>query len=195
MRKEIRLAGFGGQGIVTMGTLLAIAAGIYEDLEVAQTQSYGPEARGGACRSDVIISDEPIDYTKPLALDLFVALSPAAIEQYWPEVQEEKTRVITDQTLVLETPKHSPPVLALEATRIAEEEFQNRMMANMILLGAIAAHTGWVRLEALGKALAERIQGQNLEISQKALRRGVDAALIQNQGGRKDPVGSSVSLK
>jgi len=185
VRKEIRLAGFGGQGIVTMGTLLAIAAGIYDDLEVAQTQSYGPEARGGACRSDVIISDEPIDYTKPLSLDLLVALSPAAIEQYWPEVQEGKTRVIIDQTLVLGTPKHSPPVLALEATRIAEEEFQNRMMANMILLGAIAACTGWIRLEALEKALAERIQGQNLEISQKALRRGLDAVLIQNQGGEE----------
>ena len=70
-----------------------------------------------------------------------------------------KTRVIIDRTLVLETPKHSPPVLALEATRIAEEEFRNRMMANMILLGAIAAHTGWIRLEALEKALAERDPG------------------------------------
>ncbi len=182
MRKEIRLAGFGGQGIVTMGTLLAIAAGIYDDLEVAQTQSYGPEARGGACKSDVVISDEPIDYTKPLALDLFVALSPAAVEQYWPEVQEGKTRVIVDRTLVLQTPKHFPPVLALEATRIAEEEFQNRMMANMILLGAIAAYTGWIRLEALEKALAARIQGPNLEISRKALRRGLDPALIRSKG-------------
>jgi 2-oxoglutarate ferredoxin oxidoreductase subunit gamma len=182
VRKEIRLAGFGGQGIVTMGTLLAIAAGLYDDLEVAQTQSYGPEARGGACRSDVVISNEPIDYTKPLALDLFVALSPAAIEQYWPEVREGKTLVIVDRTLVFETPEHSPPVLALEATRIAEEEFQNRMMANMILLGAIAAYTGWIRLEALERALAERIQGQNLEISQKALRRGLDAALTQSKG-------------
>ncbi len=174
MRREIRLAGFGGQGIVTMGTLLAVAAGIYEDLEVAQTQSYGPEARGGACRSDVVISDEAIDYTRPLALDLFVASSPAAIEQYWPEVREGKTRVIVDRTLVRETPRHSPPVLALEATRIAEEEFRNRMMANMILLGAIAADTGWIRAEALEKALAERMQGENLEISRKALRRGLD---------------------
>ncbi|MCJ7494256.1 MAG: 2-oxoacid:acceptor oxidoreductase family protein, partial [Deltaproteobacteria bacterium] len=53
MRREVRIAGFGGQGVVTMGTILAVAAGIHDDLEVAQTQSYGPEARGGACRSDV----------------------------------------------------------------------------------------------------------------------------------------------
>jgi 2-oxoglutarate ferredoxin oxidoreductase subunit gamma len=182
MRKEMRLAGFGGQGIVTMGTILAIAAGIYDDFEVAQTQSYGPEARGGACRSDVVISDEPIDYTKPMALDLFVALSPAALEQYWPEVREGKTLVIVDHTFVTETPQHSPPVLALEATRIAEEEFKNRLMANMILLGAIAAYAGWIRLEAMERALTERIEGRNLEISQKALRRGLDAALIQIRG-------------
>ena len=66
MRREVRIAGFGGQGVITMGSILAVAAGIFEDLEVAQTQSYGPEARGGACRSEVVISDEPIDYTRPL---------------------------------------------------------------------------------------------------------------------------------
>lgn len=181
MRREMRLAGFGGQGVITMGTLLAIAAGIYGDLEVAQTQSYGPEARGGACRSDVVISDEPIDYTKPMDLDLFVALSPAAIEQYWPEVRGGKTLVIVDKTLVAEIPEHSPPVLALEATRIAEEEFKNRLMANMIMLGAIAAYTGWIRLEALERALTERIEGQNLEICKKALKRGFDATLTQIQ--------------
>jgi len=57
MRREIRIAGFGGQGVITLGTIVAVAAGIHEDLEVAQTQSYGPEARGGACRSDVFISN------------------------------------------------------------------------------------------------------------------------------------------
>ncbi len=134
MRKEVRIAGFGGQGVVTLGTILAVAAGIHENLEVAQTQSYGPEARGGACRSDVVISDEPIDYTKPLALDLFIALSPAALEQYWAEVREGGTVVLVDKTLVPRTPDHSPPVLAIEATRIAEEEFKDRVVANMIML-------------------------------------------------------------
>ncbi len=191
MRREMRLAGFGGQGIVTMGTVLAVAAGIYDDFEVAQTQSYGPEARGGACRSDVVISDEPIDYIKPVALDLFVALSPAAIEQYWPEVREGKTLVIVDRTFVAETPEHLPPVLALEATRIAEEEFKNRLMANMIMLGAIAACTGWIRLEALERALTERIGGKNLEISRMAFRRGVGAPLSQLQVREERPQAQS----
>lgn len=174
MRREIRIAGFGGQGIVTMGTVLAVAAGIHENLEVAQTQSYGPEARGGACRSDVIISDEPIDYTKPLALDLFIALSPAALELYWPEVREGRTVVLVDKTLVSALPFHSPPVLAIEATRIAESEFSNRLMANVVMLGAMAAYTGWIQLRALEEALSAQISKRTLEDSKSALRRGFE---------------------
>jgi 2-oxoglutarate ferredoxin oxidoreductase subunit gamma len=165
MRREVRIAGFGGQGVVTMGTILAVAAGIHDDLE---------EARGGACRSDVVISDEPIDYTKPMALDLFIALSPAAVEQYWSEVQEGRTVVLVDRTLVPCPPDHSPPVLAIEATRIAEEEFKNRVVANMIMLGAMATYTGWISLRALENALEGRVPPQSLEISRKALRRGAE---------------------
>ena len=174
MRREVRIAGFGGQGVVTLGTILAVAAGIHENLEVAQSQSYGPEARGGACRSDVVISDEPIDYTKPLALDLFVALSGAAAEQYWSEVREGKTLVLVDRTLVPKTPDHTPPVLALEATRMAEEEFQDRVVANMIMLGAMAAVTGWVSLKALEETLSARMSAKTLETSKAALRRGFE---------------------
>ncbi|MGE5254657.1 MAG: 2-oxoacid:acceptor oxidoreductase family protein [Planctomycetaceae bacterium] len=174
MRREVRIAGFGGQGVVTLGTVLAVAAGIHEDLEVAQSQSYGPEARGGACRSDVVISDEPIDYTKPLALDVFVALSPAAAEKYWPEVQEGRTLVMVDKTLVPRTPDHAPQVLAIEATRIAEEELKNRVAANMIMLGAMAAVTGWVSLKALEETLGERMSAKALDTSRAALRRGFD---------------------
>jgi 2-oxoglutarate ferredoxin oxidoreductase subunit gamma len=174
VRREVRIAGFGGQGVVTLGTILAVAAGIHEDLEVAQSQSYGPEARGGACRSDVVISDEPIDYTKPLALDVFVALSPAAAEKYWPEVQEGRTLVMVDKTLVPRTPDHAPPVLAIEATRIAEEELKDRVAANMIMLGAMAAVTGWVSLKALEETLGERMSAKALDTSRAAVRRGFD---------------------
>jgi 2-oxoglutarate ferredoxin oxidoreductase subunit gamma len=174
VRREVRIAGFGGQGVVTLGTILAVAAGIHEKLEVAQSQSYGPEARGGACRSDVVISDEPIDYTKPLALDVFVALSPAAAEKYWPEVQEGRTVVLVDKTLVPRTPDHSPPVLGIEATRIAEEELADRVAANMIMLGAMAAVTGWVSLKALEETLSERMSAKALGTSRVAVRRGFD---------------------
>jgi 2-oxoglutarate ferredoxin oxidoreductase subunit gamma len=172
VRREIRIAGFGGQGVVTMGMILAVAAGLHEDREVAQTQSYGPEARGGACRSDVVISDEPIDYTKPLALDVFIAMSPAALEQYWGEVQPGKTVVLVDRTLVTQIPNHSPPVQGIEATRMAEEEFKNRVVANMILLGAMAACTDIVSLGAIQAAMRGRLPEKSLAVSQRALERG-----------------------
>ena len=89
MRKEVKMAGFGGQGIVLMGVILAEAAGYYEDLEVAQTQSYGPEARGGACRAEVVLSDEIIDYTKTLNPDVFIAMSQPALDRYLPEIDSE----------------------------------------------------------------------------------------------------------
>ncbi len=184
MRREIRIAGFGGQGVVTMGTILAVAAGIYEELEVAQTQSYGPEARGGACRSDVIISDEPIDYTKPLALDVFIGLSQAAMERYGSEI-EERTIVMVDRTLVGQTPIPTARVLGIEATRIAEEDFKDRMVANMILLGAMGACTGWIRLKAMEQALKGRIPEKNLEASTAALRRGFEVGHeMMNSGTR-----------
>lgn len=182
MRREIRIAGFGGQGVITMGTILAVAFGIHENLEVAQTQSYGPEARGGACRSDVVISDEPIDYTRPLALDLFIALSSVAMEQYGSEVQEGKTLVLVDKTLVAQTPNHSLRILGIEATRLAEEEFQDRVVANMIMLGAMAALTGWLRLETLDMALNSQVPARALEKSKSALKRGFEL-------GRKMTVG------
>jgi 2-oxoglutarate ferredoxin oxidoreductase subunit gamma len=174
MRREVRIAGFGGQGVITMGSILAVAAGIFEDLEVAQTQSYGPEARGGACRSDVVISDEPIDYTRPLALDCFVALSPSGLEEYWGDVQEGRTLVLVDKTLVTRVPEHSPAVIQVEATRIAEEEFKEPVVANMILLGAMAAATGWVRLESLEQAVRKQIPAKSFPASQAALRKGFE---------------------
>jgi 2-oxoglutarate ferredoxin oxidoreductase subunit gamma len=174
MRKELRIAGFGGQGVITLGTIVAVAAGIHEDLEVAQTQSYGPEARGGACRSDVVISDEPIDYTKPLNLDLFIALSQSGLDRYWPEVKDGSTLVLIDKTLVTKVPDHHPPVLGIEATRIAEEEFKERVVANMLLLGFMGARLSWIRFEAFEKALEQQLNPKSLPASLTALKRGYE---------------------
>jgi 2-oxoglutarate ferredoxin oxidoreductase subunit gamma len=180
MRREIRIAGFGGQGVITLGTIVAVAAGIHEDLEVAQTQSYGPEARGGACRSDVVLSDEPIDYTKPLSLDLFVALSQSGLDRYWGEVLEGKTLVLVDRTLVTKVPEHHPPVMGIEATRLAEEELRERVAANMLLLGFLAARPGWIGYESFEKALKQQLNPKSLPASLAALKRGYEL-------GKKSP--------
>jgi hypothetical protein len=120
VRREIRIAGFGGQGVVTMGTILAVAAGIYEDLEVAQTQSYGPEARGGACRSDIIISDEPIDYTKPLALDVFIE----------PGVWIALKRTLRNRTMEMQS--YDPFYLFASSSALKPEPIEVRVKVVMI---------------------------------------------------------------
>ena len=151
MRNEIKFAGFGGQGVVKSAIILSLASGLYEGKEVAQTQSYGPEARGGACRSEVVISDEQIDYIKPLQVDSFVVMSQPAMDQYVKEIDQQEPVVIADTTLVRAIPKKLKKVYHLEATRIAEQEFGNAIYANIIMLGALSSITGLVALEAAYK--------------------------------------------
>ena len=99
MRTEVRMAGFGGQGVIKAAILLTEAAGIYQGLHVAQTQSYGPEARGGACRSEVVVSDEPIDYIKAVNLDYFLVMSQPAFDKYSPDLDPSHSVVLADSTL------------------------------------------------------------------------------------------------
>jgi len=112
-----------------------------------------------------------------LVLDLFIAMSPPAVEQYWSEVRERKTWVLVDKTLIPRIPGHSPEALAIEATRVAEEEFDNRVFANMVLLGAMAAFPGWIALKAMEKSLDGQIPASALETSRSALRRGFELGL------------------
>jgi len=98
-RTEIRIAGFGGQGVITAGYILANSASIHDDKHAVMTQSYGPEARGGACRSDAIISDAQIDYPKTTRPDVLVAMSLDAFNMYNREVRDGGM-VIYDEDLV-----------------------------------------------------------------------------------------------
>jgi 2-oxoglutarate ferredoxin oxidoreductase subunit gamma len=177
MRKEVKMAGFGGQGIVLMGVILAEAAGYYEDLEVAQTQSYGPEARGGACRAEVVLSDEIIDYTKTLNPDVFIAMSQPALDRYLPEIDSSHSQVFIDETLVATVPEKIRHLHRVPSTRLAEEKCGNRMVANIIMLGVVAKKTGLISIEALRSTLQERLSPKLREINLKAL----EAALSYEQ--------------
>ncbi len=177
MRKEVKMAGFGGQGIVLMGVILAEAAGYYEDLEIAQTQSYGPEARGGACRAEVVLSDEIIDYTKTLNADVFVAMSQPALDRYLPEIDPNHAQVFVDDTLVTKVPGEVKRLCRVPATRLAEERCGNRMVANIIMLGVVVKETNLVSVEALRSTIQERLSPKLREINLKAL----EAALTYEQ--------------
>lgn len=174
MRHELRIAGFGGQGVIKAAVLAALAAGLSDETEVAQTQSYGPEARGGACKSDVVIADSMIDYIKPLAINTFVVMSQPAMDQYGPELSPDQSVIIADSTLVKDIPEDIK-AFRLEATKMAEEELGAALYANIIMLGALAKASGAVSLESLAQALEGNVPPKTLENNRRALKMGFEA--------------------
>jgi len=171
-RYEIRLAGSGGQGLILAGIILAEAAGVYDGKFVCQTQSYGPEARGGASKAEVVISDAAIDYPKAIRPDVLLALNQKSLEAFSSDLKPGGL-LLVDADLVKEAP--AGRVLALPFTRIAREA-GSAMAANIVALGALAQLTGAVSLESLTAAVLARVPKGTEELNKKALAAGVAAA-------------------
>lgn len=172
MRREVRIAGFGGQGVILAGVILAEAAGVYEDKEVVQTQSYGPEARGGAARAEVIISDERITYIKAVSPDILLALSQPALDRYLSDIDRSRALVLVDRTIVNSWPSDVSQFYAIPATRLAEEILGKRIVANIVMLGAMAALSDIVALSSLQKALIAQLPPSVQELNLRALELG-----------------------
>jgi len=168
---EISLSGTGGQGLILAGIILAEAA-ILDGKQAIQTQSYGPEARGGASKSDVIISDADIDYPKVLAADILLAMSQEACNKYVHRLKNDG-KLIIDTTYVRETPKIEAEVISLAITQVAREQLGNAMFANIIALGALVGATGIVTKESLLAAVLHRVPRGTEEINTKALELGL----------------------
>ena len=170
MRKEMRIAGFGGQGVITIGVLAAIAAGQFGDQYVAQTQSYGPEARGGACKTDVVFSDAPIDYIKILNLDAMVVMSQAALDKYESGLSDDGL-LLVDSTLVHNVPERFTNVHRIPATELAEA-MNLKVAANVCMFGALASLTGWITPESCREAIAVQFPGKLLARNNEAFDKG-----------------------
>jgi len=171
-RYEIRLAGSGGQGLILAGIILAEAAGIYDGKFVCQTQSYGPAARGGASKAEVVISDGEIDYPKAIQPDVLLAMNQKSLDTYIADLKPDGL-LIVDAILVPEVPVSR--FIAIPFTRIARE-LGKEMAANIVALGALAALSGAVTLESLEKAVLARVPKGTEELNRKALAAGVAAA-------------------
>jgi 2-oxoglutarate ferredoxin oxidoreductase subunit gamma len=171
-RLEIRLAGSGGQGLILAGIILAEAAGVYDGKFVCQTQSYGPEARGGASKAEVVISDAPIDYPKAIQPDVLLALNQKSLESFSSDLKPGGL-LLVDADLLQEAP--ASRVLALPFTRIARE-LGRVMVANIVALGALAQLTGAVSLESLTAAVLARVPKGTEDLNRRALAAGVAAA-------------------
>ncbi len=175
MRQEIRLAGFGGQGIVLAGYVLGKAAGLYGNKEAAFTQSYGPEARGGACAAQVIVSDEPVEYPLFELADHLVVMSQEAFEKYG-ETAKPEANVIVDDGLV---DVGSDPRLIRGApfTRMAEEEMGNRIVANIVMLGFLSGVTpDLVKREAMEEGIRTQVKERFVDLNLRAFELGFQRA-------------------
>lgn len=170
-RYEIRLGGSGGQGLVLAGVILGEASAIYEGRNAVQSQSYGPEARGGMSKSDVIISDEEIDYPKACKVNLLLALTQKSFIGYAKDVVPGGT-ILYDSDRVKEIVGGDYRLIGLPIIAEAVKETGKAMVANIVSLGAIVEFTGVVSKEALEKAVAARAPKGTEEMNLKALRAG-----------------------
>ncbi len=172
-RYEIRLGGSGGQGIILMGIILAEAIGIYEKKYVAQTQSYGPEARGGSSKSEVIVSDEEIDYPKAMKLDFLLAMNQKSCDEFYPDLKENGV-LLVDSTFVSQPP--TPMAYQIPFTRIARGKFKREVVANIIALGALTELIPIVSRRSMELAVLNRVPKGTEKLNRDALRAGISAA-------------------
>jgi len=176
MRHEIRVAGFGGQGMLLAGLLIGKAAALYDGKEAVLTQSYGPEARGGASNADVIIDDDPIDYPLVTRPDHFVAMFQEAYERYRPNM-------VKDGILLIESDLVRPsadegPYRGIPATRIAEE-LGRRIVANVVMVGFFSGATGLISPQAGEQAIRNSLRPRLVDLNLKAFNAGYDYAKKQ----------------
>jgi 2-oxoglutarate ferredoxin oxidoreductase subunit gamma len=178
MRYEIRLAGSGGQGLILAGIILAEAAGVYDGKFVCQTQSYGPEARAGASKAEVVISDTEIDYPKAIQPDVLLAMNQKSLDAYVFDLKSGGL-LLVDADLVTEVPLSQS--LAVPFTRIAREDLGKTLVANIVALGALVQLTGAVSLASLEAAVLARVPKGTEDLNRRALAAGI--AAVQAGGG------------
>jgi 2-oxoglutarate ferredoxin oxidoreductase subunit gamma len=176
MRQEIRIAGFGGQGVVLAGYVLGKALALYSGREAVMTQSHGPEARGGASSADLVVSTEPIAYPFVQQPDYFVALSQEAYTKFRPTIKPD-AMVLIDQDLV--KPKDGDQFHAIPATKLAED-LGRRIVTNVVMLGYVTAQTHIVTPQAMMKALEDTLNSRILELNIKAFNAGLEFHARQN---------------
>ena len=167
---EVRIAGFGGQGVILAGVLLGTAAVLCDGRHALQTQTYGAAARGGAARSDVIISDEEIVYPQVTSSDIMVAFTTEALNKYRNELKPDATLIIDEDLVKPDTKKRT---LSIPATRFAEQ-LGNRIFANVVMLGFVTATTGVVSVEAMKKTIPESVPERFIDRNLDAFDKGYE---------------------
>ena len=178
MRKDFRFGGSGGQGVISLAVLLANAYGVQNNYEVAQTQSYGPAARGGACKAELVVSDERIDYVKADVLHCFVAFNKPSFDKFKGDINPN-TRVFVDSTFVPEDDVKdcgAKEIYMFPATQYAEENFRV-VCTNIVMMGFFVAKNPELTKENALEAIKEVMNPKVVDLNLKAFMFGYEKGL------------------
>ena len=170
---EIRLSGFGGQGVILSAIIIGKAGCIYENGYSTMTQAFGPEARGGACSAQVILSSEPILYPYVTRPDILVTMSQEAYTLFAPQLKEDGILIIEQDLVRIDELPAGVRVYSLPATRIAEE-LGKRMVMNIVMVGFFGAVTNLLNPDALRDAVADSVPEAFRELNLKAFDKGFE---------------------
>lgn len=167
---EIRISGFGGQGVVLAGQVLGKAA-VYDGKNVVQTQSYGAEARGSAAKSEVLISDDRIGFPIVRRCDILVAMSQEAVEKNVKNLKEDCV-LLVDNSVVKKVPKIKARIFKVPATEVAAKTLGEKLYANMIMLGALNKITKIVDENSMKKAIKDAVPEKVINVNMQAYEKG-----------------------
>lgn len=168
---EIRVAGFGGQGVIMCASVIGKAASIFEGGHATMTQNFGPEARGGACSAQVIVGKEPVLYPYLTNPDVLVVMSHEAYVRFSPELSTKGVMLIEQDLVRINNIPEGVRVYGIPATRIAEE-LGKRMVLNIVMVGFFGSITKIVDREALRNAVADSVPKAFVELNLKAFDAG-----------------------
>lgn len=184
-RTEVKLAGFGGQGIVLAGFILGKALSIHDKKNAILTQSYGPEARGGACSADVVTADEDIDYPEVTLPNIIVVMSQEAFTKYGNRIRGNGMLLIDEDLVTIEELEKRARVYSIPSTRFAEE-LGRKIVANIVMLGFFTAITDIVSVEAVKKSLLGSVPKGTEELNMSALMKGYNYGLEQKKSAKSN---------
>lgn len=184
---EIRLAGFGGQGVILSAIVLGKAASIYQGAFATMTQNFGPEARGGACSAQLIVSDSPVLYPYVTKPDIMVVMSQEAYVRFAPELKDGGVLIIEQDLVRVSNLKKDVQVYSVPATRIAEA-LGKRMVLNSVMVGFFTAVTHLLEPDAVRKAVADSVPQAFRELNLKAFEKGLEcgATALNTTANRAD---------
>ncbi len=179
---EIRVAGFGGQGVIMAASVIGKAASIFEGNFATMTQNFGPEARGGACSAQVVLSDSPVLYPYVTHPDVMVVMSQEAYVKFAPELKRGGIMLIEQELVRVQGLAQGVKVYGIPATRLAEQ-LGKRMVLNIVMTGFFGAITGLLSRDALAKAVEDSVPKAFRDLNVKAFQTGYDYGVKHLESG------------